>query len=90
MLWGVGARTAEPLHRLGVRTVADLAATPADTLARAVGPAVAASLVQLAAGRDDRTVSANDVEKSISSDQTVATDLTEARGRAQAVARTQR
>jgi DNA polymerase-4 len=37
VLWGVGARTVEPLHRLGIRTVGELAALPADTLRRAVG-----------------------------------------------------
>src|SRR4051794_37082997 len=47
-LWGVGARTAEPLRRLGIRTVGDLASTPVDTLRRAVGPTVAAHLHDLA------------------------------------------
>src|SRR3954471_1942912 len=44
-LWGVGARTAEQLHRLGIRSVRDLAQTPADTLRRAVGVAVADHLL---------------------------------------------
>ena len=43
VLWGVGSRTAEPLHRLGVRTVGDLADTPIDTLRRALGVAVGES-----------------------------------------------
>ena len=74
-LWGVGARTAEPLRRLGIRTVGDLASTPVDTLRRAVGPTVAAHLHDLANGRDDRVVSARAEEKSISTDRTLARDL---------------
>jgi DNA polymerase-4 len=76
VLWGVGARTAAPLHRLGVRTVADLADTPLDTLRRAVGTAVADHLSALAHGVDDRAVQAREVEKSISSDRTLDNDLT--------------
>ena len=75
-LWGVGARTAEPLHRLGVRTVGDLAATPVDTLRRAVGNAAAEHLSALAVGDDPRPVQPDEVEKSISADRTMDTDLT--------------
>jgi DNA polymerase IV len=75
VLWGVGARTAEPLHRLGVRTVGDLAALPSDTVRRAVGPVVAAQLLNLAWGRDPRPVHDRDPEKSISSDHTSDHDL---------------
>jgi DNA polymerase-4 len=75
-LWGVGARTAEPLHRLGIRTVADLAATPLDTLRRAVGTASAEHLSALAHGLDPRAVQPHEVEKSISSDRTLDVDLT--------------
>jgi DNA polymerase IV len=78
VLWGVGARTAEPLHRLGVRTVAALADTPLDTLRRALGGAVADHLHALANGRDPRTVQPGEVEKSISSDHTNDADLTAA------------
>lgn len=76
-LWGVGARTAESLHRIGIRTVADVAATPSDVLARAVGAAMAEHLTALASGVDPRPVSPGEVEKSISSDHTVEADLTE-------------
>ncbi len=75
-LWGVGARTAEPLHRLGVRTVGELAQTPLSVLRRAVGAASAQHLHDLAHGRDDRAVRVGDVEKSISADHTTETDLT--------------
>lgn len=76
-LWGVGARTGETLHRFGIRTVGDLAATPPDTLRRAVGAAAAEHLAALAAGVDPRPVQPDDVEKSISSDHTLAVDLVE-------------
>lgn len=75
-LWGVGARTAEPLHRLGIRTVGDLAGTPLDTLRRAVGVASAEHLAGLANGLDPRSVQPHEVEKSISSDRTLDVDLT--------------
>jgi DNA polymerase-4 len=74
-LWGVGGRTAETLRRLGIRTVADLADTPLDTLRRAVGTATADQLRALALGRDERPVRPRSPEKSISSDRTVAADL---------------
>lgn len=74
-LWGVGQRTAEPLRRLGIRTVGDLATTPLDTLRRAVGSATAHQLHDLANGRDERTVNARSAEKSISTDRTMASDL---------------
>jgi DNA polymerase-4 len=78
VLWGVGAQTAQPLRRLGIRTIGDLAATPRDTLARAVGAGMAEHLSGLAHGIDQRAVRTDDVEKSISSDHTVDNDLTTA------------
>jgi DNA polymerase-4 len=75
-LWGVGARTEEPLRRLGIRTVGDLAVTPVDTLERAVGSAMAEHLSTLASGHDPRPVEPDEVEKSISADHTVDVDLT--------------
>ncbi len=74
-LWGVGARTAEPLHRLGVRTVGDLADVPIDTLRRAVGAAIAEQLHELSWGRDARNVQTREPEKSISADHTSDVDL---------------
>jgi DNA polymerase-4 len=76
-LWGVGARTAEALHRLGIRTVGDVAVTPLDALRRAVGPAVAQHVRGLADGVDPRPVEPGEVEKSISADHTVEHDLTD-------------
>lgn len=74
-LWGVGAQTAQPLRRLGIRTVGELANTPLDTLRRAVGNASATHLHALANAHDDRVVSPREAEKSISTDRTMAVDL---------------
>jgi DNA polymerase-4 len=67
------------LHRIGVRTIGDVAATPADALRRAVGTAVADHLGALAAGRDPRRVEPDEVERSVSSDRTFDADLTTVR-----------
>lgn len=74
-LWGVGERTEEALHRLGLRTVADIAHTPVDTLRRALGDASGAHLHDLAWGRDERRVVPETREKSIGSNETFAADL---------------
>ncbi|MFN8082970.1 MAG: DNA polymerase IV [Dermatophilaceae bacterium] len=74
-LWGVGDRTEETLHRLGLRTVADIAHTPLDTLRRALGPGLGSHLHELSWGRDDRGVIPERAEKSIGSDETFAVDI---------------
>ena len=74
-LWGVGERTEEALQRLGLRTVADLAHTPLDTLRRALGDATGTHLHQLSWGRDERRVVPEQREKSIGSDETFAADI---------------
>ncbi|UQX87202.1 DNA polymerase IV [Jatrophihabitans telluris] len=74
-LWGVGDKTAAPLHGLGIRTVGELAATPLDTLRRAIGVAAGEHLHALANGRDDRAVVQRAPEKSVSTDRTLAHDL---------------
>src|SRR6059058_887459 len=55
-LWGVGERTEEVLTRLGLRTIGDIANTPATTLQRALGQAAGAHLSALSWGRDERLV----------------------------------
>lgn len=77
-LWGVGERTAQSLRRLGLRTIAELAATPDDAVRRAVGAAMGEHLSALARGRDPRRVEPNQQEKSISAERTYPQDLTEA------------
>ena len=74
-LWGVGEKTEEVLHRLGLHTVGDLAHTPATTLSRALGPAAGAHLSALAWGRDERVVVPHEPDKSIGAENTFSTDV---------------
>lgn len=55
-LWGVGAATAEKLHRLGIRTVGQLAELEEATAERLLGKATGAHLHALARLRDPRPV----------------------------------
>jgi DNA polymerase-4 len=74
-LWGVGEKTAELLSRLGVRTVGDLARTPAVVLGRLVGEQHATNLNELARGVDPRHVVAYEAPKSVSHEETFDRDL---------------
>jgi DNA polymerase-4 len=74
-LWGVGDKTEQTLHRLGLHTVGDLASTPVTTLVRALGPAAGAQLSALAWGRDDRAVVPHEPDRSIGAENTFATDV---------------
>jgi DNA polymerase IV len=74
-LWGVGERTEESLHRLGLTKVADIAHTPLDTLRRALGDAVGSHLHELSWGRDPRPVVPEQAEKSIGAEETFASDV---------------
>ncbi len=74
-IWGVGDKTEEHLHRLGLRTVADIAHTPLETLQRALGDAAGRNLHDLAWGRDPRPVVPERREKSIGADETFAHDI---------------
>ena len=74
-IWGVGPKTNEELQALGLRTVADIANTPLETLKRALGPSAGASLYELAWAREYREVVADAPEKSISAAETFAYDL---------------
>jgi DNA polymerase-4 len=74
-LWGVGEKTEEVLTRLGLRTVGDIAATDADVLTSALGPAAGAHLHALAWGRDERSVVPHEPEKSVGAEETFATDV---------------
>ena len=74
-LWGVGEKTASQLERLGLRTVGDIANTPVKILSRVIGEAVASHLVDLAWGRDLRTVTPHIAEKSIGAERTFDDDI---------------
>lgn len=74
-LWGVGDKTAETLHRLGLTTVADVAATPAQTLSRVLGAAAGRHLWELAWGRDPRPVVPREPDRSIGAEETFGTDV---------------
>jgi DNA polymerase-4 len=77
-LWGVGEKTTELLHRLGLMTVGDIAHTPLTTLQRAVGVHMATRLQQLAWGEDRRVVTArrgsDEPDKSMGADETFGRD----------------
>jgi DNA polymerase IV len=77
-LWGVGEKTTELLHRLGLRTVGDIAHTPLTTLQRAVGASMAGQLHRLAWGEDRRLVTArrghDEPDKSMGADETFGRD----------------
>lgn len=77
-LWGVGDKTAESLHRLGLRTVADIAGTPVTTLCRVLGPAAGRHLSELAWGRDPRAVVPHEPDRSIGAEETFGTDVDDA------------
>lgn len=66
-LWGVGAVTAEKLHRLGIRTVGELAELESATAERLLGRAAGAHLHALARLRDPRPVDTTRRRRSIGS-----------------------
>jgi DNA polymerase IV len=72
-LWGVGAKTVDVLARMGIRTVADVAATPVSTLKRMLG-ATGEHVYQLSWGIDHRAVTPVRLEKSIGAEETFAVD----------------
>ncbi|MDX6257838.1 MAG: polymerase [Frankiales bacterium] len=74
-LWGVGPATAQRLQRIGVTTVADLAAVPVEELVGLVGQVVGAGLAAQAAGLDDRAVVADRETKSVGAEETFDTDV---------------
>jgi len=74
-LWGIGEKTAATLSRLGIRTVGELARTPRAILERTLGDASGHALLDLALGRDDRSVVPFEAPKSVSHEETYPRDL---------------
>ncbi len=77
-LWGVGEKTQAMLHRLGLRTVGDVAHTPVRTLRRAVGDHLGSHLHDLAWGVDRRVITPrqgpDEPDRSMGADETFARD----------------
>jgi DNA polymerase IV len=74
-LWGIGPKTAERLHALGISTIGELAALPPETLARALGDH-GATLHDRALGIDpDPVVGGGEAAKSVSHETTFAVDV---------------
>ncbi len=74
-LWGVGPATLEKLRRLGISTVGDLSRLPVESLVAALGNASGRHLHRLSHGLDDRPVVTDLAPKSVSHEETFATDL---------------
>ena len=73
-LWGVGPATAGRLRQLGITTIGDLARAPQDSVETALGRAVGSHLSRLSRGIDERAVQPHREIKSISHEETYATD----------------
>ena len=73
-LWGVGPVTAKKLHAIGVVRLVDVRAADRELLTRTVG-SLADWLVRLSLGDDPRKVTPDRPWKSISAEDTYATDL---------------
>ncbi|EON23500.1 DNA polymerase IV [Nocardioides sp. CF8] len=76
---GVGPATAERLRRAGIHTIANLEAVSEEELVRLLGKAHGHGLFRLARAQDDRPVVPDRETKSVSSEGTYDTDLTDRR-----------
>ena len=74
-LWGVGVVTLQKLRSMGISTVRDLAAVPEPVLVEALGASHGAQLCKLSRGIDVRRVDSERQRKSISHEETFATDI---------------
>ena len=76
-LWGVGRATLEKLKALGISTVGDLASTPKELLVEELGTSHGNHLSKLSQGIDVREVDSERERKSISHEETFASDVYE-------------
>ena len=74
-IWGVGRKTEQVLQRMGIRHIQELRGTPREKLAAAMGEHMAAHLLALADGQDDRPVAPREPAKSIGKEVTFPVDL---------------
>ncbi|WP_269045311.1 DNA polymerase IV [Paenarthrobacter sp. Z7-10] len=75
-LWGVGQKTVQLLARLGIHSVADVAATPLPVLRKVLG-VTGEHVHRLSWGIDPRPVTPVRAEKSIGAESTFATDTSD-------------
>lgn len=74
-MWGVGPKTNEELQKIGLTKIGDIAKTPRATLIRALGQSTGETLYELAWGRDYRSVTIDEPDKSIGAEETFLIDL---------------
>lgn len=75
-IWGVGPATQARLERAGIRTIGDVQTMPLDRLLRAAGED-GMRLSRLARGEDNRPVTPERARKSLSSETTLSTDVSD-------------
>jgi len=73
-LWGVGPKTAERLHNMGIQTIGDIAAQPEALLAQRFGK-MGAAISRHAKGIDPRPIVTERESKSVSKETTFSQDV---------------
>jgi len=73
-LWGVGPKTAERLHEMGLHTIGAIRSRTREDMTRALGGNLGVHLHELAHGHDDRPVVPNWEPKSVSNETTFEED----------------